>query len=134
MGNGQPHRGKILIIEDNPLVRGLLVRLLSKDYGVETASSGQEAVSRLMPGYYDVVLIDQKSAGGAGDRVARAMKRIDLPLITVLIAEFDLQETDPGWSDFDLQIRKPFGDPAEVEQVVALAMQIHETRAMAMYS
>jgi CheY-like chemotaxis protein len=134
MPGHQPHRGKILIIEDNPLVRGLLIRLLSKDYGVETASSGQEAVSRLMPGYYDVVLIGQKAAEGAGGRVARAMKRIDLPLITILIAEFDLQETDPRWSDFDFQIRKPFGDPAEVEQVVALAMQTHETRAMAMYS
>lgn len=134
MGGHQPHRGKILIVEGDSLVRGLLMRLLSEDYDVETASNGQDAVAGLMPGYYDAVLIDLETAEAAGGQVARAMKRIDLPLVAVLIAESELPEVDPRLNDFDFQIQKPFCDPATVSEVVALAMQTHEARAIAMYS
>lgn len=134
MPGRQPHRGKILIVEGNPLVRGLLARLLGEDYDVETASNGQEAVAGLMPGYYGVVLIGLETAEAAGGQVARAMKRIDLPLVAVLIAESELPEADARLNDFDFQIQKPFCNPDAVEKVVALAVQTHEDRAIAMFS
>ena len=87
-----------------------------------------------MPGYYDAVLIDLKTAEAAGGQLARGMKRIDLPLVAVLVAESELPETDARMNDFDFQLQKPFCNPAAVSEVVALAMQTHETRAIAMYS
>lgn len=128
------HRGKILIVEGDPIFCDLLVRLLSEDYDVATASNGQDAVAGLMPGYYDAVLIDLETAEASGGQVARAMKRIDLPLVAVLIAESELPETDSRLNDFDFQIQKPFRNPTTVSEIVALAMQTHETRAIAMYS
>ena len=58
---GKPGRAKprLLVIDDEPMVRAGLERLLSSTMQVETAGGGQEALDRLAEGRrYDVVLCD----------------------------------------------------------------------------
>ena len=125
----QPVRSaKLLIVEDDRGICDFLRRLLGADHEVDVAADGREAMAGFVPGRYDVALIDLGIPGMAGDRVAREMRRADASLVTVLITGWELQEDDPRASIFDLRIQKPFGDLAEVENVIAQAIQLRDRR------
>jgi CheY-like chemotaxis protein len=52
-------RGKILIVEDEPVVAHLLERVLSREHHVERATDGVDALARLrLDQDYDIVLCD----------------------------------------------------------------------------
>jgi signal transduction histidine kinase len=71
---GRP-KPRLLIIDDEPLVRAGLERLLSSTMQVETAVGGQEALDRLAAGHrYDVVLCDLMMPGVTGEEFARAVE------------------------------------------------------------
>lgn len=51
--------GRILVVDDEPLVTHALARLLSPRHHVDTAGGGREALAKLMSGaFYDVILCD----------------------------------------------------------------------------
>jgi CheY-like chemotaxis protein len=51
--------GRILVVDDEPLVTLALARLLSPTYHVDTAGGGREALARLRSGApYDLILCD----------------------------------------------------------------------------
>jgi len=122
------HGGRLLIVEDDEGTCGLLERLLSETHEMETVSSGREALERLAPGRYDVALIDLGMPGLSGDRVAQQMQRIDPSVVTVLITGWELPPGDRRRDVFDFRIQKPFEDLAEVEEVVARAIELHDAR------
>lgn len=50
---------KVLIIEDDSFLQGLMANKLEKsDFDTKTASDGEEAMTELATGKYDVVLLD----------------------------------------------------------------------------
>src|SRR5258706_15818406 len=50
---------KILVVEDDSLIRGLYVRALKKQgYDVYEAADGEEAYSKMVEGGYDLILLD----------------------------------------------------------------------------
>jgi DNA-binding NtrC family response regulator len=85
---GKPMQSlKILVVDDDPVTRGLLSKRLAKnDYDVETAENGIEAVRKLTENYYDVVLTDLMMPGGVdGIGVLESSKEINLKTEVILI-------------------------------------------------
>ena len=126
----QVRRGKLLIVEDDRDVCGLLSRLLGEHHEVAVDVDGQEALEGFLPGQYDVALIDIGIPGMPGDRVAREMRRQDASLATVLITGWELREDDPRRFLFDFKVQKPFDDIGELEDVVAQAVELHDERVV----
>ena len=126
--DGPVARGRIVIVEDQEVVCELLSSFLSHGHTVETFLDGPSALERFEPGAYDVALIDLGMPGMAGDQVARKMKEADPALVAVLVTGWEIEESDPRSSPFDLRLQKPFTRLADLEAVVAQALDIREKR------
>jgi CheY-like chemotaxis protein len=77
---------KVLVVDDDPVVGRSFDRVLSgKGYAVITASSGQEALSKLENEEYDVVFTDIKMPGMSGLEMAEQVKarRPWMPVVIV---------------------------------------------------
>jgi CheY-like chemotaxis protein len=77
---------RILYVDDEPPMRDVIARLLSKlGCEVETADSGTAALARLSQAApaFDVIVTDLSMPGMTGSQLARAVKAIapDLPII-----------------------------------------------------
>jgi signal transduction histidine kinase/CheY-like chemotaxis protein len=70
--------GRILVLEDEPLVRNVVQRVLvQRGYDVETVAEGQQAVSRYVDAFrggrrFDLLIMDLTIPGGMGGRQALA--------------------------------------------------------------
>ncbi|MES2209414.1 MAG: response regulator transcription factor [Chloroflexota bacterium] len=78
-------RHRILIVDDDPNVRGLLADQLAGDgFDVETAPDGVEALRRLEGGWPDLLIVDMMMPRMDGLSLAREVKAIaDLPIIVL---------------------------------------------------
>ena len=120
----QEQRRRILIVEDDEVVSRVMSRLLEKEYEVEVADDGQEALDGFVPGYFDVVFVDLGLPTIPGDQVVEEMRRRDPELVAVLITGWGLQEDDPRLQKFDFQLQKPF----HLQQVKNAAVLVLEQR------
>ena len=69
------NRARILVIDDEPVVRLAYAMSLATDYETRTASSGSEAFSLLQRSPADVVLLDLRMPGMHGLDVLKAIKQ-----------------------------------------------------------
>lgn len=78
---------KILVVDDDPVTRKLLVTKLSKnDYQVTTAENGVTAVGKIPNDYFDVILTDLMMPGGVdGIGVLEASKENNIKTEVILI-------------------------------------------------
>lgn len=78
---------KILVVDDDPVTRTLLLKRLSKaDYEVELADSGVEAIRMINNNYYEVVLTDLMMPGGVdGIGVLETAKENNVKTEVILI-------------------------------------------------
>jgi EAL domain-containing protein (putative c-di-GMP-specific phosphodiesterase class I) len=79
-------RGRVLIVDDDPTqIRSIGRVLRSRGYEVDSASNGQEAVERLGPDAYDVVLSDISMPGMDGIQLLQIVREkcIDVPVVLV---------------------------------------------------
>ncbi len=78
---------KILVVDDDPVTRSLLMkRLVKAEYEVEVAENGIEAVRMIAAKHYDVVLTDLMMPGGVdGIGVLESAKEKSLKTEVVLI-------------------------------------------------
>jgi len=75
----------ILIVDDESLQRGLLAGFLAKQgHAVVEAASGEDALQRFMAEPVDLVLLDHRMPGMAGDEVLARMKERN-PLVRVIM-------------------------------------------------
>lgn len=130
----QKHRGKVLVVDDDPLIRELLFYLLSEEHELVMAADGPQGVARFTPDDCAVALIDLDLPGLTGDQVAREIKQVDLCVATVLITGRDLLEIDPRLKEFDFWVPKPFPSLEELQETVDQAMKLHDDRLIAIYS
>ena len=76
---------KLLIVDDDAVVRGILLDLLSEKYECNTASTAEEAFEYIEIESYDAVLTDISMAGLTGlhlmDRIHR--KDVNTPVILI---------------------------------------------------
>jgi two-component system cell cycle sensor histidine kinase/response regulator CckA len=113
-------RSRILIIDDEPFVRGSLQSLLSSDHDVETAGDGASALTMLVETRYDLILCDlmmpRMNGRDVYEQIAQRWPGLERRIVFVTggaflpaLAKF-LESVD------NLKLRKPF----TLENVLAI--------------
>jgi len=103
--------GKILVVEDNDVLRGSVVQaLVENGHSVSEVGDGEEATERLQEESYDVVLTDMRMPKKSGLEVLRFAKQVnDLTVAIVMTAfgtiESAVEAMKSGAYDY---IQKPF--------------------------
>ena len=76
---------RILVVDDEPNVREVLIqRLRHRNFEVEGAANGEEALARLQVAPFDVVVLDLLMPVSAGTDVLRALGQTERPRVIVL--------------------------------------------------
>lgn len=65
---------KILVVDDEPIFIGLIEEILAKQYEIETASSGKEALTKVKETSPDLILLDVIMPEINGYEVCRQLK------------------------------------------------------------
>jgi DNA-binding NtrC family response regulator len=103
--------GKVLIVDDEPSMRRIVKANLRQDSHISVeASSPSEAIALLLKEDFDVVITDQKMAGGSGLDVLRAVQESDpttsvIFLTAVGTVELAVESMRQGAFDF---LTKPY--------------------------
>src|SRR5262245_37218569 len=117
--------GRVLIVDDENAMRLALKALLSKEgYQVETAGSGEEAIRRIQPGSFHVVITDLSMPGVSGMQVLEHARAVDADVAVIMITAYGsekiaVQAMKLGAVDY---LPKPF-DNDEVRVVVRRWME-----------
>ena len=123
-------QGRALLVEDDDLVREALEILLSERLEVDAAASAEEAITRFVPGRYDVLVTDLGLPGRKGHELLRALREVDPGLAAVLITAEDLSAADPRLSGFERWWHKPmFDHDAVLAGIAAAAARSRRRRA-----
>lgn len=108
----QPTRPlRMLVVEDEPLVREVLTVYLAEDkHQVTLANNGREALEMYRPGAFDLIMTDRAMPELNGDQLAIEIKKLNPRQPLVLLTGYgdlmnDAGETPPG---VDLIVGKPF--------------------------
>jgi signal transduction histidine kinase len=121
-GGAAVGRLRVLVVDDEPLVRETTVAYLTADgHRVRTASGGAEAVRALGKEPFDLVVTDRAMSDLSGDTVARTAAALGMPVI-LLTGFGDLMaatgELVPG---VDRILAKPLTAATLREAIVAVA-------------
>lgn len=118
-------KSTILVVDDELFFRRLYTELLSEDgYQVETAASGDEALTRLRQGGIDIVLSDMVMPGLSGLELLRLTRGLDNPPDVILATghatlETAIQALKSGARDY---LVKPF-NPEELRHLVRTCLE-----------
>jgi two-component system, OmpR family, KDP operon response regulator KdpE len=113
--------GRILVIDDDPQIRrAMRATLISRDYQVNDARTGEEGLEMLRTAPYDLVLLDINMPGMGGIetcRLIRSGSEIAIIMLTVSNSERDkVDALDAGADDY---ITKPFSMPELLARIRA---------------
>jgi two-component system response regulator MtrA len=125
----------ILLVEDDPSVREAVTLALEGDgHRVETAVSGEEALSRWRRSRPDLILLDVMLPGTDGLEVCRQVRRDDQVPIVMLTARSDAIDVVLGLeSGADDYVTKPFETRVLLARVKAvLRREAREPQARAL--
>ena len=116
--NGQRRsaRLRILVVEDEPLLRATIIELLTWDGHVtDGASNGREGLTKLMAGSFDLVITDRKMPEMTGDQLAAEIKRLspDKPVIMLT----GMAESMAAAGERPAGVRVVVGKPATIESI-----------------
>ncbi len=103
-------RGRVLLVEDDDLVRGALEILLSERLDVVAVPSAEAALDGFVAGRYDVLVTDLGLPGRQGDELRQALCEVDPGLTGILITADDLASDDPRLAGFETWWQKPMFD------------------------
>ena len=100
----------VLVVEDDPLVRGIEVEYMVSDgHTVETAADGGEGLSKFRAGRFDLVLVDRAMPVVNGDQLIQAIKELNPDMPVILVTGFtDIWEDDHKERQANLILPKPF--------------------------
>jgi len=101
-------RYRILVVDDDELLRAALVRLLERfPFELESAASGEEALRRLKRKTFDAICTDLEMPGMNGIELIRHVRRSAAGTSIVLMTGRDQDERVQG-AGADAFLRKPF--------------------------
>ena len=120
-------RGRILIVDDEPIVLDVLNLFLADSHEITTFQTGGQVLASLSADAFDVALIDLGLPDRPGDLIAREVRRADPEIAIVLITGWAIPEGDPRLLPFDFQLMKPL-DFEKVRSVVSEGIQLRDTR------
>jgi two-component system response regulator HydG len=119
-----PERGRLLIVDDEPIVRDSLGKWLREEgYEVGVAESASEALTRVAESAWDLALVDIKMPGTDGIELQRRLREVAPELIVVIMTGYASVETavqalKNGAYDY---VTKPF-DPDDIANLVRRAL------------
>ena len=104
---------RILVVDDEPLLRDLCSRMLSrKGHQVITASNGTEATREYAEDgqNIDVVILDMNMPGPNGLETFRELKRIDPDVVALIASGYNLEQTSESFLQAGIRgfVQKPF--------------------------
>lgn len=100
-----PRKLRILVVEDQALIAGLIADALSDTYEAICASTVPEAVDHLLTGSIDLVLLDCVLPGGTMWQVMLDADRLGVPIVLMTGDPGQMQEIRGGPRPY---ILKPF--------------------------
>ena len=119
---------KILVVDDEPDLREILqCNLESAGYRVETAASGEEAISLLTPGY-SLILLDVMMGGMSGFKTAEHIRKTlnnNIPIIFLTAKDTEndlLTGFSAGGDDY---ISKPFSLHEVLARIKAVLRRVN---------
>ncbi|MDS0221957.1 response regulator [Haloarcula sp. S1AR25-5A] len=126
-------RAKILVVDDEPEVADVYAEQLRDRYAVETAYSGEEALSAL-DSAIDIVLLDRRMPDLSGDEVLSAIREqryeTRVAMVTAVDPGFDIIEMP-----FDEYVIKPVSKAELFETIEQLILYAdYEERLRECYS
>lgn len=126
MENSKQPLPRILIVDDEKAVRGLLAEVLGVSYECDIADSGEAALDLIRATCYSVVITDIEMSGISGVEIVPLVLEISPNTVILLITgslsqEYAARSKSAG--AFDL-ITKPF-DLDSIERSVGLAHERH---------
>ncbi len=101
---------RVLIADDDPLIRDFLRRSLSKDgHLVEVAADGADALDRFLRGNFELVITDWRMPGLSGDQLSNAIQMNGTSVPVIMITGFGdmLSETPDQRNGVDYILPKP---------------------------
>ena len=101
---------RILLVDDEPMVREVLDACLSVDgHSIKSVSDAREALIQIHSANWDVVLTDRMMPGLSGEELAAEIKRFDPRLPVVLVSGMpEVGEDGSAPAAIDAFLRKPF--------------------------
>lgn len=101
---------KILVIDDEKLVRWFLERALKKwNHDVISVSNGMDALELLNSESFDIVFTDLKMPAGNGSLVIEHMSEMTNPPNTIVCSAYITEEMEQAFLDKGiLCLKKPF--------------------------
>jgi CheY-like chemotaxis protein/glycine cleavage system H lipoate-binding protein len=124
-------KGKILVVDDEITVcKSIRQAILSDDYEVDTALSGEEALKKDQEKGYDLIITDLMMPGISGLDLLRSLKDSRPSVNVIMVTGYPtiktaVQSVKLGAFDY---IPKPF-TPAELRALVARAFKKAESQA-----
>jgi CheY-like chemotaxis protein len=118
---------RILVIDDEEYVRGVLSRVLSQvNHQVTVAKDGGEGLELLREKEFDIVLTDLGMPGMSGWEVCRAIKEIrpQMPVGMITGWGMELDQKEKAESGLDFIISKPF----DFNQILKVVDETMESR------
>ena len=104
-------RRRVLVVDDDPLVREVISAYLSEDgYTVTLAVNGRDGLEKFAAGEFDIVLTDRSMPEMEGDEFAREVKKLRPDVPVVLITGFGdiMAATGDKPEGVDIVMSKPF--------------------------
>ncbi|OGR10086.1 MAG: hypothetical protein A2341_21330 [Deltaproteobacteria bacterium RIFOXYB12_FULL_58_9] len=121
-------KASILVVDDEPNNLALLERVLHRDYQVDTAASGEEALDLLEKKTYAVVLSDEKMPGMSGVQfLAQVLRRAPNTVRMIVTGYSDLQSTTDAINVAGISgyVTKPF-TTEQLLGAIAKAVQLSD--------
>ena len=124
-----PQTARVLLVEDEPLVRRIAERILARHFDVTTYESGDLALQalRAQPRHFNVVLSDIVMPGTCGSQLVHEARALGVDSAFVLMSGYTPEETPSGGLPPNcFFLAKPF-DPEELVRVVQTACSLRDS-------
>lgn len=124
------HNGKVLIVDDDPMIRTIMEEMLGDTYELATAASGVEALESAETFHPDLILLDMRMPGIDGCETCRQMRqREHLESTKIVLVSGETMEAErlrglaSGADDY---ITKPFDFAQLLAKVASLLCHVAE--------
>jgi DNA-binding response OmpR family regulator len=121
-------RPRVLVVEDEPRVRELIRLTLSREFDVDEADNGEDALRVVAARHYDAVLLDVVlAAGQSGYTICDAMRRLpggrDLKIVFCTAIGGVAGRSRGVEVGADAYVTKPFSPSALLAQLRSLIQE-----------
>jgi DNA-binding response OmpR family regulator len=111
---------RVLVVDDEPSVREMLLRTLEKEYDVDTAADASSALDRMRENEpYNLMIADLKMPGMDGLSLIRQAKQLNSSMPVIIITGFSSEAT--AIDAVNLGVAGYLTKPFHVPQVKAAA-------------